>query len=712
MADAENPEDMVLYEEVERHIVRLTLNRPHRRNAILTPDMNDRLKVLLEQAQDDDDVKCVILAGAGKDFCSGEDVGRVPVETYGLKKGQRLPQSRRIRGMSRAQSQGANLLRCDKTVIAAVQGAAYGLGFNMALSCDLIMASEGAIFSRRQTRIGFAGFDMLLPARAAQARHQPGVRGDHDRPQGPGAGAEGLGRGDLGRARSRAGRRGAAVCQGGGQPLDRRPDDRAPGQEAVLGHARDVPVDGFHQHGPPAVHQPGVALDDEANLLKERARPATPGRRWTPCTSGGRTWASTEAPPPDQGARRGVTASMGADEVADSGPRAAGPKGDGLRDVPLDRFFHPRVVAMIGASATKGSATRLLWRTVKKKVEAEGGTVHPVNPRRDEIDGVPCFKSIGDIPGDIDLAVIAVGDPVTMLEEVVAKRPLFVMIFAAGFAEAGPEGERQQERLRQLVEANDVFLLGPNTTLNSFLPFRDELPGKRIALISHSGHQGRHLWQGQELGIPMSHWAPTGNEVDLEFADFVKYFAEQPEVGAIAGYIEGFKDGRTVILAADHAMRRGMPIVLVKVGRTGHGESTAMSHTAHLAGSDAVASAVLAQYGITRVDSMDELLHTSAMLARSPPPRADGVASTPSPVAPSPISPTWWRRPASACRSSRPTPRRSCGSGSPVISGCPTRWTAAAARAPTGGAARSSRRWSPTPTSAWSSSPSSPTPTT
>ena len=296
-----------------------------------------------------------------------------------------------------------------------------------------------------------------------------------------------------------------------------------------------------------------------------------------------------------------------------------------LRDVPLDRFFHPRVVAMIGASATKGSATRLLWRTVKKKVEAEGGTVHPVNPRRDEIDGVPCFASIGDIPGDIDLAVIASGDPVGMLEEVVRKHPLFVMIFAAGFAEAGPEGERLQERLRELVAANDVFLLGPNTTLNSFLPFRDELAGKRIALISHSGHQGRHLWQGQELGIPMSHWAPTGNEVDLEFADFVKYFSEQPEVGAIAGYIEGFKDGRTVILAADHAMRRGVPIVLVKVGRTSHGESTAMSHTAHLAGSDAVASAVMAQYAITRVDSMDELLHTSAMLARSQPPQADGV---------------------------------------------------------------------------------------
>jgi enoyl-CoA hydratase/carnithine racemase len=159
----EDAEDMVLYEPVERHIVKLTLNRPHRRNAILTPDMNEQMKVKLQRAEDDDDVKCVILAGAGKDFCSGEDVSRVPVEAYGLKKGQRLPQSYRIRGMSKSQAQGANFLRCDKTVIAAVQGVAYGLGFNLALSCDLIVAADTAVFSRRQTRIGFAGFDMLLP---------------------------------------------------------------------------------------------------------------------------------------------------------------------------------------------------------------------------------------------------------------------------------------------------------------------------------------------------------------------------------------------------------------------------------------------------------------------------------------------------------------------------------------------------------------------
>jgi enoyl-CoA hydratase len=156
-------EDMVLYEMVDDHVARITLNRPHRKNAIKMPEMNEELTRKVERACDDDAVKCIVLAATGTDFCSGEDVSRVPIENYGLKKGQRLPQSYRMRGMSKQQSVGPNLLRCDKTVIAAVQGNALGLGFNIALQCDLIIAADNAKFARKQTRIGFAGFDMLLP---------------------------------------------------------------------------------------------------------------------------------------------------------------------------------------------------------------------------------------------------------------------------------------------------------------------------------------------------------------------------------------------------------------------------------------------------------------------------------------------------------------------------------------------------------------------
>ncbi|HEY1281541.1 MAG TPA: acetate--CoA ligase family protein [Acidimicrobiales bacterium] len=298
----------------------------------------------------------------------------------------------------------------------------------------------------------------------------------------------------------------------------------------------------------------------------------------------------------------------------------------GLRHVPLERFFHPRVVAVVGASGNRSHPANLLYRTVKRKVEGEGGVVHPVNPGRDEIDGVPCFRSIHDVPGPIDLAVIAGGDPLEGLADVCERKPTFVMMFAAGFAEAGPEGARAQARMAELVRSSGVFLLGPNTTLNSFLPMRADGPGPRIGLISHSGHQGRHLWQGEEVGIPLGYWAPTGNEVDLEFADFVRFFADQPEIGAIAAYIEGFKDGRTVLRAAEHALATGTPIAIVKVGRSAAGEANAMSHTAHVAGSDVVASGVFRQYGIVRVENLDELLHTAGFLARAAPPTAPGVA--------------------------------------------------------------------------------------
>lgn len=158
----EKPEDMVLYEMVADHVAQITLNRPHRKNAIKMPEMNLELGRRLTEASDDDNVKCIILAASGTDFCSGEDVTRTPVETFGLKKGERLPQSYRIRGMSKQQD-AMSILRCDKTVIGACQGAAFGLGFNIALQCDLVIGAEGATFSRRQTRIGFGGFDIMLP---------------------------------------------------------------------------------------------------------------------------------------------------------------------------------------------------------------------------------------------------------------------------------------------------------------------------------------------------------------------------------------------------------------------------------------------------------------------------------------------------------------------------------------------------------------------
>ncbi len=292
-----------------------------------------------------------------------------------------------------------------------------------------------------------------------------------------------------------------------------------------------------------------------------------------------------------------------------------------LRAVDLDAFLHPKTIALIGASEQSAKPNTAMTRKFDAWARANDATFYPVHPRYETILGHRVYPSLADVPGAIDLAIILTGQAVDTFEEVLASPAKFAVIFAAGFSETGKAGAALEQRLDALVKNGDVRLLGPNTNLNAFEDFRQDLPGPSIALVTQSGHQGRPVFQGQEIGIRLSHWAPTGNEVDLEFADFAAHFADQSEVGVIASYIEGFKDGRTLMLAADHAAQLRKPIVMVKVGRTDAGASMAQSHTGHLTGSDAITSAVFRQFGVTRVDGLDELLEVSAGLARTRPAR-------------------------------------------------------------------------------------------
>lgn len=159
----EDPESWVLYEKLDGGIARITLNRPHRKNAILSPDMHVVLAERLARANEDDDVKVIVLAGAGSDFCSGDDVRRMPVERAGLKKGKKLPQTARIRNAVRLDENLRSFLSSSKTIIAACQGAVIGAGLNLALTADLVVAADTAYFARPQSRIGFAGFSTALP---------------------------------------------------------------------------------------------------------------------------------------------------------------------------------------------------------------------------------------------------------------------------------------------------------------------------------------------------------------------------------------------------------------------------------------------------------------------------------------------------------------------------------------------------------------------
>ncbi|MET8134447.1 acetate--CoA ligase family protein [Streptomyces sp. NPDC006290] len=291
----------------------------------------------------------------------------------------------------------------------------------------------------------------------------------------------------------------------------------------------------------------------------------------------------------------------------------------------LDRFFRPESVAVIGASDAEGRPNTGITRQLIGWAERVGARLHPVHPTRRSVFGLPCLPSVADLPEQVDLAVLLVGDPLPMIEELAGAKVKFAVAFASGFAETGAEGAAAQTRLATAVRGSGLRLLGPNTNLNAFENFRDDLTGPAVALITQSGHQGRPVFAMQQLGVRLSHWAPTGNEADLETADFISYFSERPEVGAIACYVEGLKDGRSFLLAADRAARRGVPVVAVKVGRTETGARTAASHTGKLTGADTVVDAAMRQFGVIRVDGLDELQDTAALLARARAPHADGV---------------------------------------------------------------------------------------
>ncbi|MER6674625.1 acetate--CoA ligase family protein [Streptomyces sp. NPDC000983] len=292
----------------------------------------------------------------------------------------------------------------------------------------------------------------------------------------------------------------------------------------------------------------------------------------------------------------------------------------------LDRLFRPESLAVIGASDAEGRPNTGITRQLLAWAERVGARLHPVHPTRPSVFGVPCSPSVADLPEQVDLAVLLVADPLAVIGELAEAKVRFAVVFASGFAETGEGGAAAQKRLAAAAERAGIRLLGPNTNLNAFEEFRTDLDGPAIALITQSGHQGRPVFALQELGVRLSHWAPTGNEADLETADFISWFAERPEVGAIACYVEGLKDGRSFLLAADRAARRGVPVVAVKVGRTETGARTAASHTGKLTGADAVVDAAMRQYGVIRVDGLDELQDTATLLARARPPRADGVA--------------------------------------------------------------------------------------
>ena len=259
----------------------------------------------------------------------------------------------------------------------------------------------------------------------------------------------------------------------------------------------------------------------------------------------------------------------------------------------------PRSAASAGSarSASPGVAVALVGslnrnarpeRLRASYAERWGDRWYLVNAKGGTIGDIPVYEHVTDIPAEITLAVVNVGMKlVTKTVEECGKHGVpYVLIFTAGFSEVGEAGAALEREVGEVARRYGIRVFGPNTNTNAFevLPEPTRRRGGRIGLVTQSGHQGRPLVQGTEFGVAFSRWVPTGNELDLEAADFIEYFAYDGDTDVIAGYFEGFKDPAKLRRALEAANAQGKPVVALKMGSTEAGTRMASSHTGHLAG--------------------------------------------------------------------------------------------------------------------------------
>lgn len=294
----------------------------------------------------------------------------------------------------------------------------------------------------------------------------------------------------------------------------------------------------------------------------------------------------------------------------------------------LDALFAPRSVAMVGASA---DATRIGGRALRHLKECGfTGAIYPVNPGRNEVQGLTAYRTVDDIIGAVDAAVLALPtDAVLPAIEACARKGVgAAVIFSAGFAEMGAAGVAAQEEIMRISRGAGMRVLGPNCLgmynmhAGSYLSFSgvfEDVRGTagRLGLVSQSGgYAGEVVKAAKNLGLDFGIWITTGNEADIGLGEAMQYLAESDDIDVVGGYIEGVRDRDAFFRALEAAHARRKPVVVLKVGRTEQGARAAASHTASLAGSDGVYDAVFHHYGVYRARTTEEMLDVAYAASR------------------------------------------------------------------------------------------------
>ncbi len=281
-------------------------------------------------------------------------------------------------------------------------------------------------------------------------------------------------------------------------------------------------------------------------------------------------------------------------------------------------LLNPTSVAIVGASERSGWPKKI-WESLLASGFA--GPVFAVNPRLTSVWGEPCYPDLASLPAPADHAIVIVPAPIVngVLETGIAAGLKSATVYAGSFGEGGnPEGEARAAALSQLVQQSGIALSGPNCMGGNNLHSRffgypnKELVGIRpgsVALVSQSGGTLQFIAKTSALrGVGFSHMISSGNEIDLDLADFINFFVDDEKTKIVALFIEGIRRPEMFMKAAARALAAGKPIIAIKTGKSQHAQASALSHTGAISGDYDVYKAMCERYGIVRCDTLDDMV--------------------------------------------------------------------------------------------------------
>lgn len=325
--------------------------------------------------------------------------------------------------------------------------------------------------------------------------------------------------------------------------------------------------------------------------------------------------------------------------VLDIAPSAAAVESAEQRDTQavvtsMRRLLFPRSIAVIGASRRPEAVGHVLVRNLV--AAGFGGPVYPVNPHATSVASLPCWPSVGEIPGAVDLAVVAV--PAASVPEAVtacgAAGVGALVVVSSGFAETGAQGAAAQRDLSAMAHAWGMRMVGPNCfgivnthpdiAMNATFAADAPLLG-RVGFASQSGGLGiAILAEASARNLGLSSFVSMGNKADISGNDLLAWWEQDPSTDVALLYLESFGNPRRFARLAQR-ISRSKPIVAVKGGRTAAGAAAASSHTAALASSDQAVEALFRRCGVIRVDTVEELFDVSELLVQQPLPRGNRI---------------------------------------------------------------------------------------